>query len=106
MKKKILYLCVLPALVVSLSHAGKIGNNCTYKGKVLKGKVQIVDSFPDFKVQVVNSFPDLKVKKVSSFTNKCGEWKFVKSFPDFKVKFVKSFPDFKIKYVKSFPGVK
>lgn len=84
---------------------GKIGKSCTYKGKKLKGKVQVVTSFPDFKVQVVSSFPDLKVKKVSSFPDKCGKWKFVKSFPDFKVQFVKSFPDFKIKYVSSFPGV-
>lgn len=85
---------------------GKLSNSCTYKGKKLWGKVQVVNSFPDFKVQVVSSFPDLKVKKVSSFPDKCGKWKFVKSFPDFKIQFVKSFPDFKIKYVSSFPGVK
>ena len=71
---------------------GKIGKRCTFKGKKLMGKVQVVTSFPDFKVQVVGSFPDLKVKKVTSFPDRCGKWKFVKSFPDFKIKYVKSFP--------------
>jgi hypothetical protein len=86
--------------------AGKVGSSCTFEGKKLWGKVQVVRSFPDFKVKVVTSFPDLKVKKVTSFPDKCGKWKFVSSFPDFKVKFVTSFPDFSIKYVTSFPGVR
>ncbi len=83
---------------------GKIGKDCTFKGKKLYGKVQIVNSFPDFKVQIVSSFPDLKVKQVTSFPDRCGKWQIVTSFPDFKVQFVSSFPDFKIQYVSSFPG--
>jgi hypothetical protein len=79
--------------------------SCTYHGQKLYGKVQIVESFPDFEVEVVTSFPDLKVKTVTSFPDDCGEWQFVESFPDFKIKFVESFPDFKIKFVESFPGV-
>lgn len=84
---------------------GAVGSSCTFKGKKLYGKVQVVTSFPDIKVQVVSSFPDLKVQKVTSFPDSCGKWQFVNSFPDFKVQFVTSFPDVKIQYVTSFPGV-
>ena len=83
----------------------KVGKSCTYKGKKLWGKVQVVDAFPDLKVQIVDAFPDVKVKKVDAFPDKCGKWKFVKAFPDIKIKYVKAFPDIKIKYVNAFPGV-
>lgn len=79
--------------------------NCTFKGKKLYGKIQVVTSFPDIKVQEVTSFPDLKVEKVSSFPDKCGKWQIVNSFPDTKVQFVTSFPDVKVQYVTSFPGL-
>ena len=69
------------------------------------GKIQFVDSFPDYKVQVVDSFPDLRVQMVDSFADSPGEWQAVDSFPDFKIQLVSSFPDFKIKFVTSFPGV-
>lgn len=69
------------------------------------GKIQFVDSFPDYRVKAVNSFPNLKVKKVASFPNGPGQWQIVNSFPDFKIKLVDSFPDFTIQYVNSFPGV-
>jgi hypothetical protein len=85
---------------------GAVSSSCTFKGKRLYGKVQVVTSFPDIKVQVVSSFPDLKVQKVTSFPDSCGKWQFVTSFPDFKVQFVTSFPDVKIQYVTSFPGVR
>jgi hypothetical protein len=80
--------------------------NCSCKGIPLKGKVKVVESFPDFKVQIVNSFPDIKVKTVTSFPDDCGEWQFVESFPDFTIQYVESFPDFKVKFVESFPGTK
>lgn len=85
--------------------AGSVGSDCTWNGIALKGKVQIVTSFPDVKVQVVTSFPDLKVQQVTSFPDDCGEWEFVTSFPDFKIQYVESFPDVKIQFVTSFPGV-
>lgn len=69
------------------------------------GKIQIVNSFPDYKVQIVNSFPDLKVQVVNSFPDKAGKWQIVNSFPDYKIQIVNSFPDFKVQYVNSFPGV-
>jgi hypothetical protein len=75
------------------------------KSFVLKGKYQVVDTFPDIKVQLVRSFPELKVLKVSSFPDDCGEWQEVSSFPDFTIQFVSSFPDLKIEYVESFPGL-
>lgn len=70
--------------------------DCSWNGIPLKGKVQIVEAFPDIKIQFVESFPDLKVKWVESFPNDCGEWQVVVAFPDFKVQVVKSFPDIKI----------
>jgi len=92
---------------------GKIPKACYYNGIFLAGKVQVVttssgrstDRIPTFKVQRVSSFPDLKVKEKSSFATKCGEWQYVTSFPDFKVRFVNSFADFKVSFVTSFPGV-
>ena len=78
---------------------------CEVNGIELKGKVEIVDSFPDLKVEVVDSFPDLKVQKVSSSADDCGEWEIVSSGADFKVQIVDSFPDLKIQYVDSFPGM-
>ncbi len=72
----------------------------------IRGRIQFVKSFPDYKVKIVDSFADLHVKCVSSFPNSAGKWQIVESFPDFKIQIVESFPDFKIKYVESFPGVR
>ncbi len=80
-------------------------NGCSLDGKALHGRVQIVDSAPDFKVMTVTSFPDLLVQQVESFPDACGKWQIVDSFPDFKIEFVSSFPDFTIEYVTSFPGL-
>ena len=97
---------VILAFAAANACAGPIDKeNCIFKGFKLYGKVQFVESFPDFKVQIVNSFPDLKVQTVSTFPDACGKWQTVSSFPDFKVQIVKSFPDLKIEYVKTFPGV-
>ncbi len=85
--------------------AEEVSPQCALKGIKLFGKVQVVESFPDFKVQIVTSFPDLRVETVSSFANECGEWIFVDNFPDFKIQYIDSFPDFKIQMVTSFPGV-
>lgn len=53
--------------------AGNIAPDCSFNGKKLYGKVQIVEHFPDFKVQIVNHFPDISVKYVNNFPCKCGE---------------------------------
>jgi hypothetical protein len=95
-----------PARAASGAEAmGNVGKSCTFKGKKLWGKFQVVTAFPDIKVQVVSAFPDLKVQKVDAFPDKCGKWQMVKSFPDVKIQFVTSFPDIKIQYVTAFPGV-
>ncbi len=93
------------ALTSSPVFAEKPGKDCTFKGKKLYGKVQVVDTFPDFRVSVVSSFPDLKVQRVDTFASSCGRWQFVDAFPDFKVQFVDSFSDFTIQYVDTFPGL-
>jgi hypothetical protein len=81
---------------------GRIMCDCTYNGKKLWGKVQYVDSFPDFKVKV-SYFPDLNVQE-TSFPTSCGQWQVVTSFPDFKVQKVDYFEDFDIAY-SYFPGI-
>ena len=103
-------LVLVAALLGSATQAaaGATLSGCTLsiddKRFELKGKYQVVDSFPDFKVQVVSSFAQVHVEKVTSFPDQCGKWQEVSSFPDFKIQFVESFPDLKIKWVESFPG--
>ena len=103
--KKFIITFLLFTAICNISFASRVSSNCTFKGKPLYGKVQIVNSFPDFKVKRVNSFEDIKVKQVTSFPTTCGKWQFVNSFPDFKVQFVDSFEDFSIRYVNSFEGI-
>ncbi|MDX2099549.1 MAG: hypothetical protein SFW36_17360 [Leptolyngbyaceae cyanobacterium bins.59] len=78
---------------------------CTYKGQRLRGRVQVVEAFPDIKVQVVKAFPDLNVQPVPAFPDRCGEWQFVNHFPDFTIQFVTAFPDVRVQFVEAFPGV-
>ena len=103
----VLLLPVLSSGTISTARGagGKVGPDCTFKGKKLYGKFKIVTSFPDLKVQVTDAFPDLKVQVVDAFPDKCGKWKMVDAFPDVKVQMVTSFPDLKIKYVNAFPGL-
>jgi hypothetical protein len=101
---------VAAALVVSPTKTALAGGSfdkcsCSFNGKKLFGKVQIVTAFPDVKVQVVTAFPDVKVKMVTAFPDACGKWQTVDAFPDVKVQFVTAFPDVKIQYVDAFPGV-
>lgn len=91
--------------IVSEEETATLNTNGKPDVSRIYGKIQYVDSFPDYKVQVVSSFPDLKVQHVSSFPDKPGKWQIVDSFPDYKIQKVSSFPDFKIQYVDSFPGV-
>ena len=100
----ILSLLIFPIFVFADSGINK--GACTFKGKKLFGKIQVVESFPDIKVQIVTAFPDLQVKIVDAFPDSCGEWQMTDSFPDLKIQFVESFPDIKIEYVTAFPGVK
>lgn len=104
------FLCLFPVVFAIVGAApsfaaDKKADQCSVKGITLKGKVKIVESFPDLKVQIVDSFPDIKVKQVDSFPDKCGKWQLVDSFPDFTIQYVASFPDVKVKFVDSFPGM-
>lgn len=94
-------------VIIAAAGIGLVSSTASTSAPVAKiyGKIQFVDSFPDFKAQVVDSFADLHVQKVSSFPDGAGKWQIVDSFPDFKIQIVESFPDFTIKYVESFPGV-
>jgi len=85
----------------------KITSDGYYKGKKLCGRVMVVDSYEDFKVQVVTSYPypDLRVQKVNYIPSQIGQWLFVESNPDFKIRYVDSYPDFKIEFVDYNPGV-
>jgi hypothetical protein len=105
MTSRALALCLMTAVTIAtpVFAEGKIAH-CEFGGKLLQGKVQVVQSFPDFKVKVVTGFPDLKVQRVTSFPDRCGKWQFVTSFPDFKIQYVDSFPDFTVQWVESFPG--
>lgn len=97
---------VVLAAALGTAWAGKVDKgSCTFNGKKLYGKIQIVTAFPDVKVQEVTAFPDVKVQKVTAFPDKCGKWQIVTAFPDTKVQFVTAFPDVKIQYVTAFPGV-
>lgn len=108
--KKRFYLLLIPPLFslfliwTSSSIAAK-GHIKPPLGKI-HGRIQFVDSFPDFKVQQVSSFPDLRVQKVDAFPDAPGKWQIVDSFPDYKIQLVDSFPDFTVQFVDSFPGVK
>lgn len=106
-KSRQIAIAILGLVVASATFASeKIDRNtCTFGGKKLYGKIQVVTSFPDVKIQVVSAFPELKVEKVESFPTKCGQWQLVKSFPDTKIQFVNSFPDVKVEFVSSFPGL-
>lgn len=103
---------VVAALVIALGAGwaragGKFDkDSCSFNGKRLYGKVQIVSAFPDVKVQIVNAFPDLKVQKVTAFPDACGKWQLVNAFPDVKVQLVTAFPDVKVQYVDAFPGTR
>ncbi len=70
------------------------------------GRIQYVDSFPDYRVEVVGSFEDLDVQEVTAFPDQPGKWQIVDSFPDYKIQKVSAFGDFKIRYVSAFPGTR
>lgn len=80
-------------------------SGCTFKGKKLYGKIQIVDFLPDIKVQIVDFLPDLKVQKVDFLPTSCGKWQFVDFLPDLKIQFVDFLPDVKVQFVDFLPGL-
>ena len=77
---------------------------CTCNGYPLYGRVQVVDSFADLDVRVVTSLADIDVEVVTSLPNDCGQWEFVNSLPDVRIRFVNSIEDVSVRFVNSLPG--
>ena len=78
---------------------------CSFRGKKLYGKIQIVSEHADVTVQEVGSFPDLKMKQVPAFPDRCGLWQLVETGGDTKIQFVSAFPDVRIQRVAAYPGL-
>jgi hypothetical protein len=78
---------------------------CSFRGKKLYGKIQIVSEHADVTVQEVGAFPDLKMKQVSAYADRCGMWQLVDTGADTKIQFVSAFPDVRIQRVIAFPGL-
>jgi len=70
----------------------------------IRGRIQFVERFADYKVKAVESSPDLRVQIVEHYPDAAGKWQVVDSFPDYKVQLVDALPDFTIQYVNSLPG--
>ena len=68
------------------------------------GRIQLVETFADYRVEVVDAFADLRVKKVDASADGSGLWHLVDAFPDFRIQIVSVFGDFRIQWVDSFPG--
>lgn len=94
-KMAVLLACICSLLWATAALASSaVGEDGTFNGIRLAGKVRVVEYNPDIKVQVVDHFP-----------SEIGEWQFVEYGEDFTIQFVTSFPDIRIKYVTSFPGL-
>jgi hypothetical protein len=102
--KKLLLLFLVLAFVGLYSYS-KVPKDCTFRGKVLKGKVRIVEVNEDFKVRVVTALEDIRVRQVdNNMFSECGVWQFVNNgFEDFSIKFVETNEDFSIRFVTYTP---
>jgi hypothetical protein len=67
------------------------------------GRIQFVQSFPDYKVKSVKNFADLKVQIVKNFPDAPGQWQIVNSSPDFKIQVVDSSADFTVEFKNGVP---
>jgi len=97
-----------PGAVVSARGRGRgvlEKGTCSFHGKKLYGKIQIVADHGDVTVQEVAAFPDLKMKPVAAYPDRCGLWQLVEAGADTKVQFVSAFPDVRIQRVSAFPGL-
>jgi hypothetical protein len=83
----------------------RIKCDCTFKGKKLSGRFEVVNALADFRVKVVTALPDLRVEKVTALADSCGKWEEVSAIPNFTVQIVDALEDFSIEYVDAFPGL-
>ncbi len=90
----------LTLAVRAQTRPGLDSSTCTYRGRPLSGRVQVVDHLPDLKIAVVTTRPDLRVRIVShSPPNRCGEWQFVEQLGQLRVQFVEHFSDLRVQFV-------
>ena len=83
---------------------GDSGSSCVVKGKMMKGKVKIVEYGEDVKVKRVDYGESIRVKRVDYGADSCGEWQIVDYGEDFKIKLVDYGEDVKVKFVDYNPG--
>jgi len=93
----------LAAVAIARDLPGLDRAACTYRGRLLQGRVQIVEQLADLKLEVVASSPDLRVR-IANSPDQCGEWQFVEQFGQLRVQFVEQFADLKIQFVARNPG--
>ncbi len=104
MKKNICILFIV--LIPSLSLAGgRIGQDCTFKGKKLYGRVRIVNVGETFKVRAVSVGEDLRVQTSNMLATTCGRWEIVSIAEDFSVRMVDMGEDFSIRFVEVAHGL-
>lgn len=103
MKKLILSVLLLAGM--SLGGTGRIGEDCSFNGKKLYGKVKIVSYGEDFKILPAGYGEDLRVETVGYGAGSCGKWEIVTYGEDFKIRFVEYGEDFKIRFVSYNPGL-
>lgn len=100
------FIFVLMISLLSLdAKTGKASSNCTLNGKPLYGFIQIVDTGEDVKIQNVTTAPDLKIEVVKSGPSRCGQWLFVNTGANLKVRFVNTGADLHIQFVTTGPGL-
>lgn len=114
MRRSLLLLIALAgsaaAEVPDVNVEGGVGGDhrpCDFRGHTLKGRVRVVDAFPDFSVKLEDDEKkaELRVRRVEGPPELCGEWQFVDGMADFTIRFVDYGEDFKIAWVKDKPGI-
>jgi hypothetical protein len=102
MKKCLLFMF----LFINLNaKTGKVNSDCSVNGKKLFGYIQIVDTGEDITVQNVTTGEDLKVEVVRTGPSNCGQWLFINTGANLKIKFVTTGADLHIQFVTTGAGL-
>ena len=104
--KKIIRIILLGFFTIPLyPRTGNVSADCTLKGKKLYGNIQIVDIGEDVTIENATTGEDLKIEVVKTGAFRCGQWLFVNTGADLKVKFVHTNADIHIQFVTTGPGL-
>ena len=68
------------------------------------GRIQFVETLPDYKVKAVEDSADLRVQIVEDSPDAPGKWQVVNCSPDYRIQLVDSAADFTIQYVNRLSG--